>query len=179
MALLGEFGVLGGFRGFGSFGGFRSWHLASPEAFLLIIVSELVLLAEWRVVVVMGEGAARRVELVRLYHFAPHVPGGSELQSLRRGTGAYLVSPPIGVVVLSLGYVHDDECSEALDGHFPSAFGELVAYLVEDGRKHLLDGSAADAAALDDCGDEVALVITRAGHDEIYDLTIYNLRFRF
>lgn len=106
------------------------------------------------------EAAARGIEGASI-DFASEVARRCELQALAGRHGAELVASAVGVVVLAFGDVDDGEGAERLDGHAEAALGELVADLVEHGRQHLLYGGAADAAALDDCADEMGFVFVR------------------
>jgi len=80
--------------------------------------------------------------------FTTEAAGWGKLQFLLGWKGAQLVGSLVGVEVLTLGNVDEGKGAEAVDGYTELAFGELEAYLVDEGRQHLLYGGLTDAGTL-------------------------------
>ena len=120
---------------------------------MAVVIPHALTLADGRIVHVTDEGLARRVETLGR-DLTAKVGCWGELQLEFGRERADLVAAFVGVATLTLWDFYYGESAEALDGNTETAFGELMADLVEDGREHGFHRGSADAAALDDrCGE--------------------------
>ena len=122
-----------------------------------LLITHVLALTNGRIIVVTTEGAAGGVVL-SLLHLALHILGRGELQHALCGKAYYLLHAFMVVEIFALWLVDHGEGAKALDGHTAVAFGEDVAYLVEDMGKQGLDGGTGDAATLNDGGGETLKV---------------------
>ena len=80
--------------------------------------------------------------------FTTEAAGWGKLQLLLGRQGAQLVGSLVRIEMLTLGNVDEGKGAETVDGYTELAFGELEAYLVDEGRQHLLYGGLTDAGTL-------------------------------